>query len=322
MMQTNIMLDGRYLLGDQIGEGGMAEVCRARDLRMGREVAVKRLKPDLAKDPHFRQRFLREIQAVSGHRHPNVVAVFDTGEYFDEISQVQIPYLVMELLDGETLSDQLKAGGRFPLTTALEITRSVLAALNHSHQQGVIHRDVKPANVMLPSTGEVKVMDFGIARIENAETLTGVTSVLGTPQYLSPEQIEGGKVDARSDIYATGCLLYELITGQPPFSGPTPVLVAIQHLQTPAPSPSQIVPELPSLIDEICSKALAKSPADRFQTADQMRAALSQLSPDNTIQLALSAIEESTPKPSAGDDTLVKIRLATSPAETTPSKTT
>ncbi|MDR0784250.1 MAG: protein kinase [Propionibacteriaceae bacterium] len=229
---ADILIGDRYQLGESLGKGAMGNVSRARDLRLDTDVAVKRLTPDLASDPIARQRFTREVKAIAGSRHPNIVVVTDTGDYLDGASGVMIPYLVMELLEGETLGDRLEREGKLPLNQALEITAAILAALGHTHERGIIHRDIKPSNVMLTTTGGVKVMDFGVALLKNANTLTETTAVPGTPYYLSPEQIEGHTADARSDLYSTGCLLYELLTGQPPFVGDSAVSVALEHVQT------------------------------------------------------------------------------------------
>ena len=226
------LVGGRYELGELIGYGGMAEVHRGRDTRLGRDVAIKVLRPDLARDPSFLNRFRREAQSAAGLNHPSIVAVYDTGQDTapDGTSQ---PYIVMEFVEGRTLRDILKAEGRLPARRAMEIAADVCGALDFSHRAGLIHRDVKPANVMITASGAVKVMDFGIARAvaDNGATVTQTANVIGTAQYLSPEQARGETVDARSDVYSTGCLLYELVTGVPPFQGDSPVAVAYQHVR-------------------------------------------------------------------------------------------
>ncbi len=271
MTQT---VGGRYELGDPLGRGGMAEVRRAVDLRLGRAVAVKQLRPDLATDPTFQARFRREAQSAAGLNHPTIVAVYDTGEEPDPVTGVSIPYIVMELVEGPTLRDVLRDGRKILPERALELTAGVLDALGYSHRAGIIHRDIKPANVMLTTNGTVKVMDFGIARAvaDTSATMTQTAAVIGTAQYLSPEQARGETVDARSDLYSTGCLLYELLTGRPPFTGDSPVSVAYQHVREAPVPPSQIDPEIGPDIDAIVLKSLAKDPADRYQSAREMKA--------------------------------------------------
>ncbi|MDR0783906.1 MAG: protein kinase [Propionibacteriaceae bacterium] len=315
-MQNHFLLDGRYLLGDRLGKGGMAEVCQARDTRMERDVAVKRLKSDLAEDPLLRKGFQREVHVLARIRHTNIVTVFDTGEYFDEDAKLTLPYLVMELLDGQTLRDLVLKEGKLPPAKAFAIAKDILNALGHLHQQGIIHRDIKPANVMLTSNGEVKVMDFGIAHIESAETVTTATSVPGTPHYLSPEQIQGAVADARSDLYALGCLLYELLTGRPPFIGVLPARIIIQHLQTDPTPPSQIEAGLSKAIDEVCLKALAKDPANRYQSAQEMLADLDRtLTPqaipllvvdDHDLPVSDDKLARTLPQSSPETDTFIK----------------
>ena len=259
------LLGGRYRLGDMIGTGGMADVYEANDERLSRKVAVKILRSDLAKDPSFVTRFRKEALAAAGLNHPGIVAVYDSGEE-------PAPYIVMELVSGKTLREIIRAGERLPLDRALEIGEGILAALDYSHERGIVHRDIKPANVMITDKGDVKVMDFGIARAldDLAATLTNTWNVVGTAQYLSPEQAVGEVADARSDIYSTGCLLFEVITGQPPFTGDTPVSIAYQHVSGEFPLPSSILPGLPDGIDVMLSVALAKRPTDRYQSAGLM----------------------------------------------------
>jgi len=271
MTQT---VGGRYELGDPLGRGGMAEVRRAVDLRLGRAVAVKQLRPDLATDPTFQARFRREAQSAAGLNHPTIVAVYDTGEEPDPVTGVSIPYIVMELVEGPTLRDVLRDGRKILPERALELTAGVLDAVGYSHRAGIIHRDIKPANVMLTTNGTVKVMDFGIARAvaDTSATMTQTAAVIGTAQYLSPEQARGETVDARSDLYSTGCLLYELLTGRPPFTGDSPVSVAYQHVREAPVPPRQIDPEIGPDIDAIVLKSLAKDPADRYQSAREMKA--------------------------------------------------
>ena len=266
------LLGGRYELDGVVGRGGMAEVYRARDIRLDRIVAVKTLRDDLARDQTFQARFRREAQSAASLNHPSIIAVYDTGE--DMVGPVPVPYIVMEYVDGRTLRDLLRDDRRLLPERALEIVDGVLRALDYSHRNGIVHRDIKPANVMLTPTGDVKVMDFGIARAlsDSQVTMTQTAQVIGTAQYLSPEQARGERVDARSDLYSTGCLLYELLTGRPPFSGDSPVAIAYQHVRENPVPPSQIDPEIPRWADAIVLKAMAKSPADRYQNAAEMRA--------------------------------------------------
>ncbi len=259
------LLGDRYLLGEMIGTGGMADVYIAQDQRLSREVAVKILRSDLAKDPAFVTRFRKEAKAAAGLNHPGIVAVYDSGED-------PAPYIVMELVSGETLRSLIHQGERVSLEAALSIVEQVLAALEYSHQRNIVHRDIKPANVMIAHNGDVKVMDFGIARAMDdlGATLTSTWNVVGTAQYLSPEQAIGDSADARSDIYSTGCLLFELLTGQPPFSGETPVSIAYQHVSGEVPSARSIQPDLPADVDKILKVALAKKAEDRYQSAQSM----------------------------------------------------
>ena len=261
----NKLLGERYKLGEMIGTGGMADVYVAEDTRLARQVAVKVLRSDLARDPSFVARFRKEAFAAAGLNHPGIVAVYDSGEE-------PAPYIVMELISGHTLRELIQKGERVPLKRALEIGEGILAALEYSHHSGIVHRDIKPANIMITDHGDVKVMDFGIARAlaDLGATLTSTWNVVGTAQYLSPEQALGEVADLRSDIYSTGCLLYEVLTGKPPFSGETPVSIAYQHVSGVIVAPSKIVPELPAGIDTLLTVALAKNPDDRYQTAGLM----------------------------------------------------
>jgi len=271
------MLGDRYEIGEVIGRGGMAEVHEGRDLRLGRRVAVKILRPDLAKDPTFQARFRREAQSAASLNHPNIVAVYDTGEdtlVNEDGSTIVVPYIVMEYVDGMTLRQLLASGRRLLPERALEITAGILNALDYAHRHGIVHRDIKPANVMLTRTGEVKVMDFGIARAMNdaGTTMTSAQAVMGTAQYLSPEQARGEVVDARSDLYSTGVLLYELLTGKPPFTGDSAVAIAYQHVSEMPTPPSQVDDGVPAEVDAVDLRALAKHVDDRYQTAAEFRA--------------------------------------------------
>ncbi len=251
-----------------IGSGGMADVYIGEDQRLSRKVAVKVLRSDLARDPSFLARFRKEALAAAGLNHPGIVAVYDSGE------EGLNSYIVMELVNGHTLREELQNPTGLTVERSLEIIEGVLEALSYSHENGIIHRDIKPGNIMLTDAGDVKVMDFGIARAMDdiGATMTSTWNVVGTAQYLSPEQATGEAADLRSDIYSVGCLLYELVTGRPPFTGDTPVAIAYQHVSADFPVPSAINPELDENIDKIITVALAKSPDDRYQSADMMLA--------------------------------------------------
>ncbi|MGY0017420.1 protein kinase domain-containing protein [Streptomyces sp. YJ-C3] len=263
--------DGRYRLTHRLGRGGMAEVFAAEDVRLGRTVAVKLLRSDLAEDPVSKARFTREAQSVAGLNHHAVVAVYDSGE--DYVNGSTVPYIVMELVEGRTIRDLLINAEAPGPEQALIIVSGVLEALAYSHQHGIVHRDIKPANVIITNTGAVKVMDFGIARaLHGAQsTMTQTGMVMGTPQYLSPEQALGKAVDHRSDLYATGCLLYELLALRPPFTGETPLSVVYQHVQDVPVPPSEVSDATPPELDGLVMRSLAKDPDDRFQTAEEMR---------------------------------------------------
>jgi serine/threonine protein kinase len=265
------LLGERYELDGVVGRGGMAEVYRAHDIRLDRTVAIKTLRIDLARDHTFQARFRREAQSAASLNNPSIVAVYDTGE--DMASGIPVPYIVMEFVDGRTVRDLLQADHRLLPERALEIIDGVLGALDYSHQSGIVHRDIKPGNVMVTRNGDIKVMDFGIARAmsDNQATMTQTAQVIGTAQYLSPEQARGERVDARSDLYSTGCLMYELLTGRPPFTGDSPVAIAYQHVRENPVPPSVVDPDIPSWADAIVLKAMAKDPGDRYQSAAEMR---------------------------------------------------
>ncbi len=273
------LLGGRYQVGTLIGRGGMAEVHAGHDTRLGRTVAIKMLRSDLARDPAFLARFRREAQSAAGLNHPAIVAVYDSGEDEDTESggaKVPLPYIVMEYVEGRTLREILNESLVMEPDEAARVTEGVLDALAYSHRMGIVHRDIKPANVMLTPSGDVKVMDFGIARAiaDTAATMTQTQSVIGTAQYLSPEQAQGNPVDARSDLYSAGCLLYELLTGRTPFVGDSPVSIAYQHVgQAPQP-PSVYQPDLSADLDAVVLHALVKDRDGRYQDAAQFRSDL------------------------------------------------
>jgi eukaryotic-like serine/threonine-protein kinase len=270
-MTTPRLLSNRYELGETLGYGGMSEVHRGRDVRLGRDVAVKVLRADLARDPQFQERFRREAQNAAALNHPAIVAIYDTGETRTEHGP--LPYIVMECVEGRTLRDIVKTEGPLSGQRAMEIMADVCAALDFSHRHGIVHRDVKPANVMITKTGAVKVMDFGIARAvaDGQAAVTQTAAVIGTAQYLSPEQARGEAVDARSDVYAAGCVLFELLTGEPPFTGDSPVAVAYQHVREDPRPPSQVNSRVSPALDAVVLKAMAKGAANRYQSAAEMR---------------------------------------------------
>jgi beta-lactam-binding protein with PASTA domain/tRNA A-37 threonylcarbamoyl transferase component Bud32 len=285
------LLGDRYELDGVVGRGGMAEVYRARDLRLDRIVAIKTLRADLARDQTFQARFRREAQSAASLNNPSIVAVYDTGEDLDLTTGVPVPFIVMEFVDGRTVRDLLIEGHRLLPERTLEIVSGTLRALEYSHQAGIVHRDIKPGNVMVTRNGDVKVMDFGIARAmsDDQATMTQTAQVIGTAQYLSPEQARGERVDARSDLYSTGCLMYELLTGRPPFTGDSPVAIAYQHVRENPIPPSRIDPSLPPWADSIVLKAMAKSANDRYQSAAEMQADIQRAASGMQVAAAMPA---------------------------------
>ena len=272
------LISDRYELSDLLGLGGMSEVHLARDVRLRRDVAIKLLRVDVARDPSLTERFQREAQHAAALNHPAIAAVYDTGEV--PTPNGPLPYIVMEYVDGQTLRDVVGTDGPMPQRRALDVIAEVCQALTFSHQRGIIHRDVKPANIMIGTAGAVKVVDFGIAKAL-ADTGHGVTqtgAVLGTAHYLSPEQARGDRVDARTDVYSLGCVLYELTTGETPFDGDSAVAVAYQHVRRQPVAPSTRNGELSSELDAIVAKAMAKNPDNRYQTAAEMHTELVRLS--------------------------------------------
>lgn len=269
------ILGGRYEVGELIGRGGMAEVHLGHDTRLGRQVAIKMLRADLARDHTFLTRFRREAQSAAGLNHHAIVAVYDSGEdVFIETggAQVDVPYIVMEFVDGKTLREILNEDGRLAPDEAARVTQGVLSALEYSHDKGIVHRDIKPANVMVSRGGSVKVMDFGIARAlaDAGATMTSAQTVVGTARYLSPEQAKGATVDIRSDLYSTGCVLYELLTGRTPFVG-EPVSLVYQHIQDDPDPPSAHEASIPEAMDAVTVHALEKDREKRYQTAADFR---------------------------------------------------
>ena len=273
------MLADRYEVRNLIGRGGMADVHAGFDTRLGREVAIKILRSELARDPSFLQRFRREAQAAAGLNHPSIVAVFDSGEdsHIDAHGAITVqPFIAMEYVHGTTLRERLSQDGVLQPHEACEIMSQVLHALEYSHRHGIVHRDIKPGNVMVTPTGVAKVMDFGIARAiaDSAATMTNTSVVIGTAQYLSPEQARGAVVDARSDLYSAACVLFEMLTGRAPFVGESSVAIAAQHVRDAPPAPSALNPQLPRSVDRFMEKALAKDRNYRFPDAAHLRRAL------------------------------------------------
>ncbi|OFN74133.1 serine/threonine protein kinase [Corynebacterium sp. HMSC070E08] len=291
------MVSDRYHLRQSIGTGGMSEVYEAEDSVLGRTVAIKMLRPDMARDVNFRERFRREAQNSGKLNHPNIVAVFDTGE--KDVDGLMVPYIVMEYVQGRTLRDIVREDGPMPVEEAARVLKPVADALQSSHEAGIIHRDIKPANIMLTNTGQVKVMDFGIARAldDSTSAMTQTSAVIGTAQYLSPEQARGKPADARSDVYALGCVMYETVTGRTPFEGETPFAVAYQHVQEdPAPPSELITEDLTERqrlgVDAVVLTAMAKHPADRYQSAWEMGDDLERLAQGQLPEAARSHVND------------------------------
>ncbi|WP_293952749.1 Stk1 family PASTA domain-containing Ser/Thr kinase [uncultured Corynebacterium sp.] len=313
----------RYELGANIGSGGMSEVFAATDTLIGREVAVKMLRTDLARDANFRERFRREAQNSGKLSHPSIVAIFDTGQV--DRDGVSVPFIVMERVHGRNLRDIVREDGAFTPNKAATVMIPVCHALQSSHDSGIIHRDVKPANIMITNTGGVKVMDFGIARAVDDATsaMTQTSAVIGTAQYLSPEQARGKPADARSDVYAAGCVMYELVTARPPFEGDSPFAVAYQHVQEDPTPPSEYISDLTPTaalnIDAVVLTAMAKHPADRYQTGREMAEDLERLSRNAVSHAARTHVEthdepEVAPVPATRVERAEPRRLSTATA--------
>ena len=304
MTKESRVLGDRYELGSRLGKGGMATVFRGTDRLLGRTVAVKVLAAEFANDRKFVERFQREAQAAAGLNHPNVVSVFDIG------SADGLHYIVMEFVEGRTLADIIREEGALPPQRAAEIAVAVCRALSTAHEKGMVHRDVKPGNVLLTPDDGVKVADFGIARVTAGEPLTATGSVMGTASYLSPEQAKGEKVDARSDIYSLGCVLYEMLTGRAPFEADTPVSIAYKHVEEEPTAPSTVNPAVPHELEAVVMKALAKDPADRHHSTAEMASDLR--------QAAAAAADEATKVISPEDRTAVLPVSPGGPASTAP----
>jgi len=273
------LLAGRYQVGDLIGRGGMADVHVGVDSRLGRRVAIKLLKPTLATDPAFRTRFRREAQDAAKMAHPTIVRIFDAGEETipgPNGQELQLPFIIMEFVDGRLLKDVVAEGPLEP-NEAMRIIEQVLTALEYSHRAGLVHRDIKPGNIMITGSGQVKVMDFGIARAvsESSATIAQTSTIMGTAQYFSPEQARGESVDARTDLYSTGIMLFEMLTGKAPFVDENPVAVAYQHVNQPIAAPSNANPRVSPALDAVVLRAVAKDRFARFQSAVEFREAVS-----------------------------------------------
>lgn len=278
MTAATRVLAGRYRVDEPIGRGGMASVFRGYDMTLGRDVAIKVLDRELAGDNAFRTRFRLEAQAASRMSHPTIVRVYDAGEDSETLSDGTtraVPFIIMELVQGRLLKDVI-ADGPVPVDDTVRYVDGILEALEYSHRAGVVHRDIKPGNVMITPAGQVKVMDFGIARAvsDSSSTVAETTAIIGTAAYFSPEQAKGEPVDARADLYSTGVVLYELLAGRQPFRGETPVAVAYQHVSEPPVAPSEINPTVPRALDAVALRALAKDPFQRYQDAAAFRSAL------------------------------------------------
>jgi serine/threonine-protein kinase len=261
------LFDGRYRIKRKLGAGGMADVYLAEDQELGRRVAIKILNGRHANDDQFIERFRREAKNAAALNHPNIVSIYDRGEAEDTY------YIAMEFLDGRTLKELIVSRGKAPVNVVIEYARQILSALRFAHRHGIVHRDIKPHNVLVDGEGRVKVTDFGIARAGTSQ-MTETGSIVGTAQYLSPEQARGGEIDPRSDLYSLGIVLYELLTGKTPFEGETPVEIAMKHLSTAPKPPSKLRPDIPPELDMVVLRALAKDPDDRYQSADEMEADL------------------------------------------------
>jgi eukaryotic-like serine/threonine-protein kinase len=295
----HILLD-RYEVGRLLGAGGMAEVFEGRDRLLARRVAIKVLQAQFVRDPSFLIRFKREAQAAASLSHPNIVGVYDTG------TENGTHFIVMEYVDGRTLKDVIRAEGPlYPERTA-EICADVCSALVAAHARGLIHRDIKPGNVMLTPDGKVKVMDFGIARATTSETITQTAAVVGTAQYISPEQAQGQAVDYRSDIYSLGCCLYEMLTGTVPFTGATPVAIAYRHVREDPTPPRMLNADVPAPLEAICLKAMAKLPDNRYQTAAEFQSDLERFRNGQPVQatplLDSAATTQAIPRGDGGAD--------------------
>ena len=298
------LFDGRYRIMRKLGAGGMADVYLAEDQELGRRVAIKILNDRHANDDQFIERFRREAKNAAALNHPNIVSIYDRGNAEDTY------YIAMEFLDGRSLKELIVGRGAAPINVAIEYARQILSALRFAHRHGIVHRDIKPHNVLVDGEGRVKVTDFGIARAGTSQ-MTETGSIVGTAQYLSPEQARGGEVDPRSDLYSLGVVLHELLTGKTPFDGETPVEIAMKHLSTPPKPPSKLRPDIPPELDKVVLRALAKSPDDRYQSADEMEADLERVARGAPVSAATASTQVlRVPPPAAAADSTAATMIA------------
>jgi len=311
----------KYQIESVLGEGAMGLVYKALDPKIGRIVAIKTIHKHLLEDKigeELRSRFSHEVRAVGKLTHPNIVAIYETDEYYEsENAAVSIPYFVMEFVAGKELEFYLKENARFPLEKVLDIVRQMLSAFDYTHKLGIVHRDIKPANVFLTEDGEVKIADFGIARIENSN-LTQAGSVLGTPNYMSPEQCSGQSMDNRSDLFSIGIVFYELLTGEKPFSGNSMHAVMHKIVSTEPEKPSDLNPAVPAALNQVMSRALSKSPALRFQSADEFRKAIDAAMKSSTATMDATVPLTAAQQPSATATVLLKQPLASTASKMIP----
>nr|MDQ3878346.1 Stk1 family PASTA domain-containing Ser/Thr kinase [Actinomycetota bacterium] len=302
MSTSQRVFGGRYAVLERVGTGGMAEVYKARDELLGREVAVKVLHERFARDRAFVERFKREAQSAANLNHPNIVSLYDYGSDGDTY------YIVMEFIDGRSLADVIAQEGPLLPERAAEIASDVAQALQRAHAAGLVHRDIKPSNVMITSSGQTKVTDFGIARAlgsDAEQTMTQTGMVIGTAAYLSPEQAQGSPVDERSDVYALGVVLYEMLAGRPPFQGDTPLAVAYKHVRETAEPPSHFNPDVPAALDAVTMKALAKNRDNRYSSAGEMNDDLHRFLSGSRVQATpLMATQTMVQTPATGTQVL------------------
>jgi eukaryotic-like serine/threonine-protein kinase len=306
------LFDGRYRIQRKLGAGGMADVYLAEDQELGRRVAIKILNSRHGNDDQFIERFRREAKNAAALNHPNIVSIYDRGEAEDTY------YIAMEFLDGRTLKELIVSRGAAPINVTVEYARQILSALRFAHRHGIVHRDIKPHNVLVDAEGRVKVTDFGIARAGTSQ-MTETGSIVGTAQYLSPEQARGGEVDPRSDLYSLGIVLYELLTGKTPFDGETPVEIAMKHLSTTPKPPSKLRPDIPRELDMVVLRALAKNPDDRYQTADEMEADLERVARGarvsaTTVDAATEVLRRPAPAEAAAASATAATMIAPPPS--------